>query len=487
MKKTIRGNYKANRSITITLNQGYNALGIEDSIKGYVDSEVLKNIPSVKDMELIRYRPLTNGFTIHPKFGTTLSSDFTAAGFTASESKEAKMVLGNSVFILQAYSTYDSDTQTLLSTTYVKAEDEATNTLTGEVREASLKFNNTKIIKDFNNIYIPYNYSGDKVYVRLFFFNAKTGVLSYFKYADVSDDSGLYYSVTLDRANKTYSFDAIGTTLNLREYKPSSRDKRKKEESGKILSVIKLKLGKLSDVLLNTVFATTVQGGEESDYGNTDEETGITGISLSTDIIYDTKFLGIYWEIDNKMRSVNIYLESPNGEFPTVPIATNVTGDTYSFKFLKEQAGMTSPSATNRIGRIRVEETTDSTSFKTINVVMSSVARDPLSWNANGMVFYGSSMRPGYSYSISYSINNPQVGDMVDIMLEYDSVSGSRVSIKVGQSETKLASYTYNYYANVLNNADWVGGKVMGRIYFRDPLFPSTVWKGFNDIFLYDA
>jgi hypothetical protein len=159
------------------------------------------------DFEITKYT-LSSNIDFNFRFfnGSIYNSNFISAGFTSDEIEFSDKSYRYSYFLLQVYDTFDSKNQTLIHTGYVPIYLFPDKTQSVFNIQPSLKY------YEFNNIYISnvFNIINNQIlYTKFSFFNAKTGRLQLFFNQSFTDDTEekLYYKITINKNNKTYSFN----------------------------------------------------------------------------------------------------------------------------------------------------------------------------------------------------------------------------------------------------------------------------------------
>ena len=206
-------------SIKIPLGANVNPNGLQQAINEYIERETGLSINEVEDGETFRFRSTTNR-SIRPYFwdGATLDDTLLNAGFTQNEIDNKDDVLTDSFYILQVYDSIISENQTLLHNSYYNGN--------------KIEFASSTVLlapeDEVANFYIPewfINENNDgsntiNVYVKLLFFNAKTGKLqvfyNYFKETSDEQDKE-YFDGTIFLSDRTYTLET--NALRFSEYK----------------------------------------------------------------------------------------------------------------------------------------------------------------------------------------------------------------------------------------------------------------------------
>jgi hypothetical protein len=198
-------------NLIISLGSCENFIEYGEEIDNLTQFTVLDLVNPVIDGEVRRFKlnPIPNSyitliFQFYNVIATTHQTLFTAAGFTADEINSNDLNILNSFFILDFYNTFDLNSQTKIFTTYLT------------------KLNNLPIytigVSNSNQLYpwyIPLSYintqTGSTVigYVKLSFYNAKTGKITSFYNQDNKDlttPERIFFKVQLDLVNMTWKF-----------------------------------------------------------------------------------------------------------------------------------------------------------------------------------------------------------------------------------------------------------------------------------------
>ncbi len=186
-------------SVNIDINQSFNLLPKSESIKKYIDSETKKAFAQTliddKDEEYVTFIPRDN-FNLVPYFNNV--ADYGAAGITNfAFTKE-------SYYIFDLYDNYSEGNQKLLSRNYVKLF-----RVFSAFTATTISFKNSKLSKEFSNIYIPsdiiVNTNKTTFFLKISFFNSANGKLRFFECSPGSIDSSKnYFKIFIDKVNKLY-------------------------------------------------------------------------------------------------------------------------------------------------------------------------------------------------------------------------------------------------------------------------------------------
>jgi hypothetical protein len=229
-------------SLNFSLSSSDNLIEYQQEIDRLTQFTTLDLVNPVTDGEERRFKMNPNpnpNITLHFYFysvplttydNDTLNLGFVAAGFTVDEMNEISLNLLNSFFILDYYDTFDINSQTKIFTTYL------TKILV--LPKVSLfGLNNVYIPKytigtSSNNQlyrwYVPISYfTGTTMtgYVKLSFFNAKTGKITTFFNNDninLTTPEYLFFKAQLDRSNIINKVnDTVANKDNLKQNPPS--------------------------------------------------------------------------------------------------------------------------------------------------------------------------------------------------------------------------------------------------------------------------
>lgn len=224
IKKTIE-NKGQDINLKIGLTSNNNLSGLQDSIDDFVTEETGLSVNDVDDGEKTRFTIdggsrrfnwlFSSGFTTT---GTrdggnkslvefeTGEGGFFDAGFFASDITGLDEVFLRSFFIMQIFDSNNIEKQTQLHIGYFNG--------LNIIRKENL-YDTSFLIGDddeFGDIYIPNSFTGSTVYMKTFFYNAKTGRLHLFQNQGSSGstlESKLYFDVILLRSSNTWSSDTL--------------------------------------------------------------------------------------------------------------------------------------------------------------------------------------------------------------------------------------------------------------------------------------
>lgn len=213
-------------NLRISLSSTDNLIEYQQEIDRLTQFTTLDLVNPVIDGEERRFKlnpnpsaNITLVFQFYNVTATTYQILFTAAGFTADEIANKSLNLLNSFFILDFYDTFDINSQTKIFTTY----------LTKVLVPVTGIYNSQYTIGATNNNqfyrwYVPISYfTGTTMtgYVKLSFFNAKTGKVTAFFNADnisLTTPEYLFFKTQLDRSNMTWKFlTALYPTITAKE------------------------------------------------------------------------------------------------------------------------------------------------------------------------------------------------------------------------------------------------------------------------------
>jgi hypothetical protein len=204
-------------NLKISLSSSDNLIEYQQEIDRLTQFTTLDLVNPVTDGEERRFKlnPNPNAdITLIFQFYSTIAlaylNTFLYAGFTANEIINSSLSVLNSFFILDFYDTFDINSQTKIFTTYLTKILAPTNGIYYSQYIIGTSSNN-----QFYRWYVPLSYmkaqSGTTVtgYVKLSFFNAKTGKITTFYNADnasLTTPEYLFFKAQLDLVNKTWKF-----------------------------------------------------------------------------------------------------------------------------------------------------------------------------------------------------------------------------------------------------------------------------------------
>lgn len=188
--------------------------GLSDDLNNFIEKNTGLSINPAEDMEIVKFQSVNN-MTFYFGFYNTGTSTYNLslenAGFTVDDFNTD--TISKSYYILQAFDTVKSESQKLLHTGFFGLYQYPTGFSTTY---------NVSSDKEFNSLFINEldlsSLTGNSVYVKLSFFNAKKGKQQlFFNLSKVSDQTEniFYFNGTLDRINRTYN---IGSVVNAREF-----------------------------------------------------------------------------------------------------------------------------------------------------------------------------------------------------------------------------------------------------------------------------
>jgi len=221
-----------NLSLNFDINQKYDFIPKNESIKKYVDSEVNKVLEesraSEKDLEYISFIP-SQSFYLRGYFNNTNS--YNSVGFTNFYLTGTSIYTEESYYVFDLYDSFDDNNQELISRNFVKMSKIVKDVTTDIFFDVS-----KKIAKEFVNIYIPSYFiatTADTFYLKINFFNAINGKFRFFKCSTTDENASQnYLTLKINKTTKTYNIIG-GDKLSLNPphiYKISEVVEPKKEE-----------------------------------------------------------------------------------------------------------------------------------------------------------------------------------------------------------------------------------------------------------------
>jgi hypothetical protein len=204
------------QNIIINISNNTELGGLSDGLNSFIEEETGLSINPADDGDTITYVPtvaLIYNFEFYNTGTTSYGLTLANAGFTIEDLSSD--YLYKSYYIFQVYDSINSESQNLLHTGffggYLFPSGFSTSYLLTSDREA-------------NNFYLKNidlkEYTGNTVYVKLSFFNAKKGKQQIFYNSSKAGDTTeniFYFNATLNRTNKTYSYGFFNT-LNGKEF-----------------------------------------------------------------------------------------------------------------------------------------------------------------------------------------------------------------------------------------------------------------------------
>lgn len=207
------------QSIKISLSKENQLLGLQEDIDGFISNQNDESINEVVDGEKLRYLPQ---FSVDYDFLFNIGSgnfagSLLAAGFTNADIDNRTDAVLKSFYIAQVYDSKDIDNQTLLHTSYYNGF------LWVIDNEENTTYDNLDSSIEFTNYYLPNNIFDDDsvktLFVRFYFYNAKTGRLQLFfnnGNASSTTEDRLFFEIEVDPLTKKYNFNGV-TELDIRE------------------------------------------------------------------------------------------------------------------------------------------------------------------------------------------------------------------------------------------------------------------------------
>ena len=213
MQKLIKTFKNSDFNIQIKLEEPFTLTGLDDNIPTLVNNEISNNINPTIDNELFKFKP-SNNITYNFEFysGTTYVNNYLGAGFTSNEINNLNLSYLKSFFLFIAYDNFDSQNQTKLSTNYKNIKPEQKSVVSSFTGNSNT---------EFTSIYIPKFYTGNTIYIKLLYYNAKLGKYQQFYNNNLSGsttEEKLYFKINLNQIANTYTFqdgnNIIGKEIN---------------------------------------------------------------------------------------------------------------------------------------------------------------------------------------------------------------------------------------------------------------------------------
>lgn len=201
-----------NIPVTLSSKNGFN--GLTDGLNNFIEENTGLSINPAEDSEIVRYnttQTVNYYFQFYDSGTTSYALSLTNAGFTADDIYTN--FISKSYYTVQIYNSIKSESQKLLHIGFYNGYSFA-NTLSSTYTLTTDREFNSYYIK---NIDIT-DLTGNTVYLKFSFFNAKTGKLQLFynqlKSSDQTENI-FYFDATINIANNTIN---AGNNLNIREY-----------------------------------------------------------------------------------------------------------------------------------------------------------------------------------------------------------------------------------------------------------------------------
>lgn len=202
------------QNIIINISNNTDLGGLSDKLNSFIEEETGLSINPSDDGDITVYIPIVNitySFLFYNTGTTLYGATLENAGFTLSD--VSTNFISKSYYIFQVYDSIKSESQKLLHTGFFCGY------LFPTGFTSSYMFTPSREVSNFylKNIDLS-NYSGNTVYLKVSFFNAKKGKQQLFynstKIGDLTENI-FYFDVTLNRTNNTYS---VGGSLIAREF-----------------------------------------------------------------------------------------------------------------------------------------------------------------------------------------------------------------------------------------------------------------------------
>lgn len=204
-------------NIKISFGSHDNFTGLQQEIDNQTTFTTVDLINPVTDEEKRRFRkanaPITQSFVFRFYNGAIYTPSYTAAGFTSDELTGKTLNVRNSFWIFDYYDSFDPNKQIKLFSTYL--------TMIGTTPLFSVANTDSQLYYQ----YVPKSYSDTLTgltvtgYVKISFFNAKTGKVQLFtNERNSSKDTGevMCFPIELDLNNKTWKYLITGTGTDVK-------------------------------------------------------------------------------------------------------------------------------------------------------------------------------------------------------------------------------------------------------------------------------
>jgi hypothetical protein len=204
-------------NLTISLSSNDNLIEYQQEIDRLTQFTTLDLVNPVTDSEKKRFKlnpnptpDITLNFQFYSTITNTYLNSFLFAGFTGNEIATSSDNLLNSFFILDFYDTFDINSQTKIFTTYLTKLLVPVNGITYSQYSIGTSNNN-----QLYRWYVPLSYIESQTgstaigYVKLSFYNAKTGNITTFFNADninLTTPEYMFFKTELDLINMTWKF-----------------------------------------------------------------------------------------------------------------------------------------------------------------------------------------------------------------------------------------------------------------------------------------
>lgn len=181
---------------------------VEETLRAYAQTQMELNLNKVEDAEPRRYYPDAGmNIRLAPNFRTTtgFQPNYTGAQFQLAELYQHSPSIRQCVFIFEYFSTAVTSTQKLLAIQLARGTDTVAYEMASKILMPFLHVN-TATQDEFNTIAIPRQYTSPQVFLRVNFFNSRTGkTILFHTTANSEEEETTFIPVTL-QANNTYRF-----------------------------------------------------------------------------------------------------------------------------------------------------------------------------------------------------------------------------------------------------------------------------------------
>jgi len=200
--------------IKIALTQPIDYLGYEESLDNFINETTNNNINDVDDSEKFKFKYLdsnkNNKINIYFKYysGNTYDYNYKFIGFVEDDINFNKTSFKNSFYVIDVFDNYNTQIQNKVTSNYL--------TVLGNSINSNYIIDYTGNSKQLSYLYIPVNFienvvTGNTItlYVRLSFYNAKTGKLHLFYNSEnefLLTEEKYYYKILLDKTNKSFKY-----------------------------------------------------------------------------------------------------------------------------------------------------------------------------------------------------------------------------------------------------------------------------------------
>ena len=208
-------------NITFPISGTEEYLGYQQEIDNFTQIKSAESINNVTDHEVVRYEiePSDNRIITFNFFYSNQSwkPEYTTAGFTEKEVSGGSLNYLNSFYILDFFDTIKSTNQTKLFTTYLTKLNK--NNVVNENDRDRINNNDSeyRFNENFQLSYLnlPNWHDSNIAYLRISFYNAKTGIISVFYNNDnqyYTTSQKMYFTIVFDKINWTYQINTNSNT-----------------------------------------------------------------------------------------------------------------------------------------------------------------------------------------------------------------------------------------------------------------------------------